>query len=238
MTANVPLPVPRPPTADGQSAPKPADSEGASSPTSPPFAEESPPPAMDPAALAACLSDFAARGGEVIAPPAGDTPAQPGGACSIPGPVTFTQVRLSEEASVRLESPVTVRCTLARELAAWIRDDLAPIAKRHGGELAQLTGVGGHACRTRNGQPGARISEHASGNAFDLLALRFKDGRLVELWRADEATREIREEVKASACARFRTVLGPGADSAHADHVHLDLRERRNDWRMCQWDVK
>ncbi|HME28328.1 MAG TPA: extensin family protein, partial [Pseudolabrys sp.] len=37
---------------------------------------------------------------------------------------------------------------------------------------------------------------------------------------------------------RFTTVLGPGSDSQHDSHIHLDLIERRQGFRMCQWDVR
>ena len=40
-----------------------------------------------------------------------------------------------------------------------------------------------------------------------------------------------------SVCARFTTVLGPGSDGYHEDHIHLDLMERRNNYRICQWNV-
>ena len=49
--------------------------------------------------------------------------------------------------------------------------------------------------------------------------------------------RELRETVLHSVCARFSTVLGPGSDWYHEDHIHLDLMERRNNYRICQWDV-
>jgi hypothetical protein len=32
-------------------------------------------------------------------------------------------------------------------------------------------------------------------------------------------------------------VLGPGSDWYHEDHIHLDLAQRRNDYRICQWNV-
>ena len=51
------------------------------------------------------------------------------------------------------------------------------------------------------------------------------------------APRELREAVLHSACARFSTVLGPGSDWYHEDHIHLDLMERRNNYKICQWDV-
>jgi hypothetical protein len=44
--------------------------------------------------------------------------------------------------------------------------------------------------------------------------------------------------VRASACAHFATVLGPGSDSEHAEHVHVDLEPRRNDYKLCEWDVR
>ena len=49
--------------------------------------------------------------------------------------------------------------------------------------------------------------------------------------------REVRESVLHSVCARFSTVLGPGSDWYHEDHIHLDLMERRNNYRICQWNV-
>ncbi|MEP9368169.1 extensin family protein [Xanthobacter sp. VNH20] len=189
------------------------------------------------AALTTCLTELAARGGEAL-PVASEDTREATGACAIPGAVTFSRVDAAGARPVSLDSAVTIRCTLALEVTTWIREDLAPIAKRHGADLAQLTGVGGYACRPRNGQAGAQISEHASGNALDLLGLRLTDGRVIELSSTDPATRTIREDIRASACARFLTVLGPGADSAHKNHVHLDMRRRRGDFRMCQWDVK
>ena len=49
--------------------------------------------------------------------------------------------------------------------------------------------------------------------------------------------RDLREDVLHSVCSRFTTVLGPGSDWYHEDHIHLDLMERRNNYRICQWDV-
>ncbi|MDP1882927.1 MAG: extensin family protein, partial [Bradyrhizobium sp.] len=49
--------------------------------------------------------------------------------------------------------------------------------------------------------------------------------------------RETRERVLHSMCARFPTVLGPGSDWYHEDHIHIDLMERRNNYKICQWNV-
>jgi len=36
------------------------------------------------------------------------------------------------------------------------------------------------------------------------------------------------------ACKSFTTVLGPGSDPSHANHLHLDQRERGKGYRICQ----
>jgi hypothetical protein len=46
------------------------------------------------------------------------------------------------------------------------------------------------------------------------------------------------DELRESACHRFTTVLGPGSDGYHKAHIHLDLIERHQGSRMCQWDVR
>jgi len=47
----------------------------------------------------------------------------------------------------------------------------------------------------------------------------------------------LRETVLHSVCARFMTVLGRGSDGYHEDHIHLDLMERHNNYKICQWNV-
>ena len=46
------------------------------------------------------------------------------------------------------------------------------------------------------------------------------------------------ETLRASACRRFTTVLGPGADSHHDGHIHVDLIRRHDGYRICEWDVR
>jgi hypothetical protein len=33
-------------------------------------------------------------------------------------------------------------------------------------------------------------------------------------------------------------VLGPGSDGYHEEHIHLDLEPRRNNYKICEWDVR
>jgi hypothetical protein len=84
---------------------------------------------------------------------------------------------------------------------------------------------------------GAKISEHAFGDASDLRAFYLADGRRLGLtdWRADKS---LRLDLRNSACRRFTTVLGPGADGYHSSHIHLDDKRRHGGYRICEWDVR
>ena len=50
--------------------------------------------------------------------------------------------------------------------------------------------------------------------------------------------RDWREKIRSTACARFSTVLGPGSDGYHEEHIHVDLADRRNGYKLCQWDIR
>jgi hypothetical protein len=157
------------------------------------------------------------------------------GLCNIEHPLTLKAVVLADKRQIKLEPPVAMRCRLAGTLAQWIIEDVAPAIAEAGKPLEALSGVGGYECRGRNGVAGAKLSEHAIGNAFDLGGLKLADGRIISVQEQHEVP--LFEKIRASACARFSTVLGPGADASHKTHVHLDLQERRHDYKMCQWDV-
>src|SRR3712207_7448047 len=51
------------------------------------------------------------------------------------------------------------------------------------------------------------------------------------LFRSSENSPEasFQSAIQKAACPIFNTVLGPGSDAAHGDHLHLDLRERRSE---------
>ncbi|HJS09310.1 MAG TPA: extensin family protein, partial [Pirellulales bacterium] len=92
-------------------------------------------------------------------------------------------------------------------------------------------------CRGRNRVAGAKLSEHGKGNAVDVRSFVLADGRSIGLTDISVA-KGFRDEIRDSACHRFTTVLGPGADAQHESHIHLDSIERAQGYRMCQWDVR
>jgi len=80
------------------------------------------------------------------------------------------------------------------------------------------------------------LSEHGRANALDVRAIKLANGKSIELTDRT-VSRDLRESFLHSVCARFMTVLGPGSDGYHEEHIHLDLMERRNNYRICQWNV-
>jgi hypothetical protein len=158
------------------------------------------------------------------------------GGCGGEDLVRLEAVVLPNKSQVSIKPAAILRCTMASALADWVRTDMAPLATDLGSAIRGIDNADSYDCRGRNRAVGGKLSEHGHANALDVRALRLADGRSISL--TDRAVpREVRENVLHSVCARFSTVLGPGSDWFHEDHIHLDLMERRNDYRICQWDV-
>ena len=87
-----------------------------------------------------------------------------------------------------------------------------------------------------NGQIGARISEHAFGNALDIASFTLADGRRVSVkegWRGFPEEQGFLRDIQAAACEQFTTVLAPGSNRFHYDHIHVDLMRRSSGTRIC-----
>jgi hypothetical protein len=138
---------------------------------------------------------------------------------------------------VPLNPPATLRCSMAEALANFVRDEVSPAAAELGAPLAAIVNYDSYDCRGRNRVIGARLSEHGKGNAIDIRAVRLASGAVVE-WTSPIVAKDFRERLRAAACTRFNTVLGPGSDGYHESHIHLDLAERTRGYKMCQWDVR
>jgi hypothetical protein len=151
------------------------------------------------------------------------------GACGVAQPV-----RLSAVSGVRLDPPVSVGCGVARAVADWTERVAQPAATTEvGARLAAMKTAAGYVCRTRNHKPGARLSEHAKGNAIDISGFRFADGAEItvrEGWR--NGGRAFLRRVWKGACGPFGTVLGPDSDAYHRDHFHFDVANA--DRRYCR----
>lgn len=158
------------------------------------------------------------------------------GACGGPDLVQVSAVVLPDKSTVRLHPAPMLQCQMAESLAAWLRDEVAPRVAKLGSPLRGVENWDAYECRSRNRVAGAKLSEHAKGDAIDLRSFQLADGRTITLTdpRVDVS---LREALRDTACARFTTVLGPGAPY-HSEHIHLDALQRHNGYRICHWDVR
>jgi hypothetical protein len=158
-------------------------------------------------------------------------------ACGGGDMVQLDAVLLAGGTHIELRPAPVLRCAFAESLTTWLRDEAAPRVDKLGSVLSAVETYDGFECRGRNRIASAKLSEHGKGNAVDLRAFRLADGRALGLTDVTVA-KGFRDELRESACHRFTTVLGPGSDGHHEAHIHLDLIERHQGYRMCQWDVR
>jgi hypothetical protein len=228
LPASVPLPKPRPADAPAAEPDKPVAANQAPAETGKPTEQAAPIPPPPSACRLALTEEIA------IAPSIPDIHG-PGG-CGGEDLVRLEAVVLPDKHRVSLKPAAILRCPMASAIADWIRTDIAPLSKNLGSVISDLDNFDSFECRGRNRVAGAQLSEHGRANALDVRAFNLANGQSISL--TDRTVpRDLRESVLHSACARFTTVLGPGADAYHEDHIHLDLMERHNNYRICQWNV-
>jgi hypothetical protein len=159
------------------------------------------------------------------------------GVCGNGDLVELASVILPDKTRIAVEPAAVLTCPMAESLAGWLRDDAAPSVAKLGSALRVIENYDSYECRSRNRVPGARISEHAHGEAIDVRAFHLADGRRLEL-TDPTVDLPLRLALRDSACHRFTTVLGPGADPYHGGHIHLDIEQRHGGYRICEWDVR
>lgn len=143
--------------------------------------------------------------------------------CGISNPVRLRVVH-----GIPLTAPATINCTAAQAFSQWVLN-AEDIIGNTGGGVANLRVVASYACRSRNSQSGARLSEHATGNALDVAGIGLQDGSELSVlgdWRGRYSS--IMTRLHESACGTFGTVLGPNSDRFHQDHFHFDVASYRS----------
>ena len=159
------------------------------------------------------------------------------GECEVDDALALEAVILPDQTRVAVTPPAVLRCTFAEAVVHWVREDVAPAVRELGAPLKGIDNYASYDCRGRNRVIGAKVSEHGKGNALDMRSLRLANGQVIGLTDLKVA-KDLRESLRRGACARFATVLGPGSDGYHENHVHVDLAQRRSGHRMCQWDIR
>lgn len=149
-------------------------------------------------------------------------------------------VKVSEIApGIALDPPAVLRCPTAQALAAWVEDFVLPAAARLEGRgaLSVIEGGSDYICRRRNNLPDGALSEHAFGNAFDVMGFRFAQGPALMIGSGtadDSVAGAFENAIRAAACLDFSTVLGPGSNASHDNHLHMDIIARQNKFRLCE----
>jgi hypothetical protein len=183
---------------------------------------------------AACVAELKAAGVEFT--PLGDVTEQ---GCTLSGAVKVTGVA-TRLGTVALSGEPVMLCSFARQLTGWVREVGAPLGFAYTGSKLTMIETGpGLVCRTRYNQTGQKVSEHAKGNALDIAGFAFADGkRMAVRPAADDAEPKpsLMRAWRASGCGYFTTVLGPGSNAAHEEHLHFDYAMRNNAWnyRICE----
>ncbi len=129
---------------------------------------------------------------------------------------------------VQLDTVATLDCPMIAALNTWVAEVVQPDAQaRFGQPVVQIDTMGSYSCRAMNGAAGGHISEHAFGNALDVAGFRLADGRRITVvhdWtQGDDQSKAFLRDVHAGACSSFTTVLGPGYNIFHYNHIHVDL---------------
>ena len=160
------------------------------------------------------------------------------GICGMTRPLKVTAL---QGGAVAFNARATLDCPMVAELDQWLVDIVQPSAMaRFGQPVAQISSMGSYACRGMNAQAGAPLSEHSFGNALDIGGFVLADGREISIVRdwthGDQQTKDFLAEVHGGSCRHFTTVLSPGSNAFHYNHIHVDLamHGRNGDRRICK----
>jgi hypothetical protein len=238
-------PKPKPKPADGREKPKqepaptqakpepPADKPGPAEPTEAPKETVAPPPPTEAELFQSCLSEMRNAGIEFQAL---DKVSE--GRCTLEDAVALQSV-VTPGGKVELPAHPRLLCVFAVKFGRWIAETAAPIIAAHAGASLKTISTGpGLECRNRNGDGSGKTSEHARGNAIDVVSFELTDRRRITVGDADMAIPldVALKGLRTSACGYFTTVLGPGSNEAHKDHLHFDLglHGRTANYRICE----
>ena len=139
---------------------------------------------------------------------------------------------------VAVKPAATLACPIVSALDRWFADAVQPAAMRwFGARVVEIKQISAYSCRGMNGNPHAHISEHAFGNALDIAGFTLADGRYVSVqhgWKGLPEEQGFLRDVEGTACQRFTTVLAPGANVYHYNHIHVDLMRRASGRAICK----
>ncbi len=157
------------------------------------------------------------------------------GVCGMEHPF---RISAFEDGQVEVKPRAVLACPMVRNVNLWLEEVVQPAAMAWmGAPVVGITQMSSYSCRGMNGDPTAKISEHAFGNALDIGGFRFADGREITVknnWRGPNEARGFLLQVQAGACDVFTTTLAPGSNIFHYDHLHVDLMRHAKNGTICK----
>ena len=139
---------------------------------------------------------------------------------------------------VELQPPATLACPIVSALDQWIAAAVQPAALRWFRQpVVEIKQISAYSCRGMNGDPSAHISEHAFGNALDVAEFDLADGHKISVqygWKGTPEEQGFLHDVQLAACEQFTTVLAPGANVYHYNHIHVDLMRHYSGRHICE----
>lgn len=132
--------------------------------------------------------------------------------CDVPDAVLVSQIN-----GVTLTPAATINCEEAAALSRWITKGLQPI---YNGRIVALNVADSYACRPRNNVRGNKVSVHGLGQAIDIASFVTSSGQTLSVTHNYDA--KMKAASKAG-CGTFHTILGPGSDGFHENHIHFDV---------------
>jgi hypothetical protein len=146
-------------------------------------------------------------------------------------PMPVTQVKAA------VSPPATLACPIVSALDKWVSESVQPAALRWFNQpVVEIKQISSYSCRQMVGA-GPHISEHAFGNALDIAGFILADGRKVMVktgWNGRPEEAGFLHDVQGAACNVFTTVLAPGYNVYHYDHIHVDLMRRASGRTPCR----
>ncbi len=124
-------------------------------------------------------------------------------------------------AKIRTED---TRCNIAARLFMWEKNLVQPQALQFFGEgVKEITHFGSYNCRTIRGS--SYMSEHSTGNAFDISGFKLKSGKSISVlkdWNVG-VKGDFLHVVHDGLCDYFNLTLSPDYNADHKDHFHVDM---------------
>jgi len=145
---------------------------------------------------------------------------------------------ISAGGPVEVRPAATLACPIVSALDRWIAASVQPAALHWFGQpIVEIKQISAYSCRGMNGDPNARVSEHAFGNALDIAEFTLADGHRISVqygWRGAPEEQGFLHDVQLAACEQFSTVLAPGANVYHYNHIHVDLMRHSSSRHICE----